>query len=98
MRIYELRLEHIGLRLRELRTKDAIPVHNASLKVPGLLKPAARFVDLQLQVRFGVPLAPLFSGLFACLCACLSPWLSLAGTYSDPCTPLLHKFVFFLFL
>ncbi len=51
MRIYELRLEHIGLRLRELRTKDAIPVHNASLKVPGLLKPAARFVDLQLQVR-----------------------------------------------
>jgi hypothetical protein len=52
MRIYELRLEHIGLRLRELRTKDAIPVHNASLKVPGLLKPAARFVDLQLQVCF----------------------------------------------
>jgi hypothetical protein len=49
-RLYELRLDAMGLRLRELRTKDAVPVHNAALKVPGSLKPAARFVDLQLQL------------------------------------------------
>ena len=84
MRIYELRLEHIGLRLRELRTKDAIPVHNASLKVPGLLKPAARFVDLQLQVRASFRSnSALVCALSVVLCSfrCLCGCLSLVGTH-----------------